>query len=129
MVDVANFRRFVVPAVSELGDQFGAVRFHSCGCSDHILEACGDIRGLASLDVGGATSVAKIRALFGREFPVGIAPLVEDMTAATTSGIVAWLRRIAAENDDGDLTIGYHLEAEYNLETIRALHDAVVHTA
>ena len=125
MLDVDNFRRFVVPATSALGDRFGAVRFHSCGRSDHLISACRAIRGLTSLDVGGETSVAKIRAEFGPDFAVGIAPLVDDMRAASDEGVLRWFERVARENAGGDLIIGFHLEATYNLQAIRALHDAV----
>jgi hypothetical protein len=125
MLDVESFRRFVVPATSALGDRFRAVRFHSCGRSDHLIEACRAIRGLAALDVGGETSVARIRSVFGRVLPVGIAPVVDDMKASSPAGILRWFERVHGENDGGDLTIGYHLESDYNVETIRALHDAV----
>jgi hypothetical protein len=125
MLDVDSFCRFVVPATSALGDRFGAVRFHSCGRSDHLIEACRSIRGLASLDVGGETSVARIRREFGRDFPVGIAPLVEHMQADSDVEILQWLDRLIRENDRGELTIGFHLEAGYNVETVRALHAAL----
>ncbi len=121
MLDVASFQRYVVPATSLLGERFGAVRFHSCGCSDHLLEACCEITGLTSLDVGGETSVARIRALWGPEFPVGIAPTVEDMRAASTNGILDWYRKVERGNEDGDLTIGFHIEAGYRVENLRAL--------
>ena len=125
MVDAENFERFVVPAASRLGQRFGGLRFHSCGRSDHIVEACKSIVGLASLDVGGESSVAKIRAAFGSDFPIGIAPLVEDMSAATSDGILACYERVERENGGGDLTVGFHLEAEFNIDNIRALHSAV----
>jgi hypothetical protein len=129
MLDVDSFCRFVVPAASALGDRFHAVRFHSCGRSDHLIAACRAIRGLASLDVGGETSVARIRSVFGRALPVGIAPVVEDMKASSPAGILRWFERVQGENDGGDLTIGFHLESDYNVETIRGLHDAVLRAA
>ncbi len=125
MLDVSSFQRFVVPYVSQLGRRFGSVRFHSCGCSDHLLESCREITGLASLDVGGETSMARIRSVFGPEFPVGIAPLVEDMRADSTGGILKWFSRVQQENAGGDLTIGFHLEAGYRIENLRALNAAV----
>ncbi len=125
MVDKANFELFIVPATSRLGRHLGPVRFHSCGASDHLLESCRRIENLTAIDVGGETSVAAIRSVFGRDFPVGIAPLVDDMTAGSATGILAWFERVAAENDGGDLTIGYHLEDVYNLDCIRALHRCV----
>lgn len=128
MLDVSSFRRYVVPATSLLGERFGAVRFHSCGCSDHVIEACREITGLAELDVGGQTSVKKIRAVFGPELPVGIAPLVEDLRSVSESGILNWHERVAQENQDGDLTIGFHLESGYRLDNLRALQAAVEST-
>lgn len=125
MLDEPSFRRFVVPSASRLGARFGAVRFHSCGRSDHLLEACRAITGLAELDVGGETSVARIRQIFGPEFPVGIAPLVDDMRDGSTRGILDWFQRVRRENGDGDLTIGFHLEGDYRVENLSALHSAV----
>jgi hypothetical protein len=125
MLDEEIFRRFVVPFTSVLGDRWGHVRFHSCGRSDHLIAACRTIRQLASLDVGGETSVARIRAEFGRALPVSIAPLVEDLTASTPGRILAWFDRVREENDGGELHIGFHLEADYNLDSIRALCAAV----
>ncbi len=125
MLDETSFRRYVVPFASTLGAQFGMLRFHSCGCSDHILDACQEITGLTSLDVGGETSVGRIRAVFGSDFPVGIAPLVEDMRSASSRGIVNWYKRVEEENGDGDLTIGFHCEADYRIENLRVL-DAMV---
>ncbi len=125
MIDVENFESFVVPATSQLGQHVGPVRFHSCGSSDHIMSACCRIQNIASIDVGGETSVALIREVFGREFPVSIAPLVDDMTADSPHDLLAWYERVESENDGGDLTIGYHLESAYNLDCLRALHRAV----
>lgn len=125
MVDEGTFRQFIVPSVSRLGERFGAVRFHSCGRSDHILAACKTIAKLASLDVGGETSMEMIRSVFGDELPVSIAPLVDDMRAADAGPILQWYARVARENGGGDLTIGYHLEADYCLDSLIALHRAV----
>ena len=128
MVDADHFTSFVVPATSRLGAAIGPVRFHSCGKSDHLIEACRSITNLESLDVGGATSIAKIREVFGRDFPVGIAPLVEDLAANSPRAVVQWFERVAQENAGGNLTIGYHLETDYRLDNIRALHNAVART-
>ncbi|MBM4092400.1 MAG: hypothetical protein FJ276_23695 [Planctomycetes bacterium] len=125
MIDAANFARFVVPATSRLGRRFGTVRFHSCGRNDHLVEVFPSIEGLAELDVGGETSVARIRQVLGRDFPIGICPLVDHMASGSAEGILEWYRRVRDENDGGDLTIGYHLEAEYNVENLRVLHRAV----
>ena len=125
MVDVDHFRKFVVPYASMLGEQLGPVRFHSCGQSSHLLEACKEISNLQSLDVGGETSVGQIREIFGHDFPISIAPLVEEMTSDDSSDLLQWFHRIAEENNAGNLTIAYHLESHYNLENIKALHRAV----
>ncbi len=129
MIDRASFERFVVPATSLLGERFGAVRFHTCGRSDHIIGSCQQIAGLASLDVGGETSLAVIREVFGDELSVSIAPLVDDMRAASSRGILDWFQRVERENRQGELTIGFHLERDYRIENIRALQQAVQRSA
>ncbi len=125
MVRADLFARLIVPVLARYGEALGPVRLHSCGRSDHLLEACRAITNLQSLDVGGETSVARIRENFGRDFPVGIAPLVEHMSAASPRGILQWFERVQQDNAGGDLTVGYHLEASYELKTIRALHRAI----
>ena len=79
------------------------------------------IRGLASLDLGGDTSLAKVRAAFGRDFPVSIAPLVNDLTGDTPEGLLAWAERVLADNDGGPLVIACHMEPSYRLDVVRAL--------
>ncbi len=125
MIDAENFRRYVVPTATRLGERFGGLRLHSCGRSDHLIDAFQEIAPLSSLDVGGETSVAQIRQRFGRQMPVGIAPIVEDMRADSSGGILQWFGRVREENDGGDLTIGFHLEPDYQLENLRALYRAV----
>jgi hypothetical protein len=129
MINVENFDAFVVPVTSLLGRRVGPVRFHSCGSSDHIIQACRRIENIASIDVGGETSVALIREVFGPEFPVGIAPLVADMTADSPHAILDWYARINEENGGGDLTIGFHLEDAYNVECLRALVQCAKHSS
>ena len=66
-----------------------------------------------------------IRDIFGKDFPVGIAPLVEHMRCPTSDGILKWFERVHEENQGGDLTIGFHLEADYCVDNLRVLHGAV----
>ena len=125
MVRAETFERFLVPSLSRSGRELGSVRLHSCGASDHLLPGCRGIENLGSLDLGGETSVATARRLLGSEIPMDVAPLVEDLRAATPDALLAWARRVAAENGAGPLTVVYHLEQGYNLQHLRALHDCV----
>jgi len=120
MVGPELFERFVVPVTSRIGEELGPVRLHSCG-----LDVFSKIANLHSLDLGGETSVGKAREVFGRDMPISVAPLPQDMSAASTEGILDWARRVLEENDGGSLEYVYHVEADYNMETIYALTDFV----
>jgi hypothetical protein len=121
MVSPAMIQEFVVPATSAIGRALGPVRFHSCGNSTHLLEAFAGIEGLHSLDVGGETSLRRAREVFGHRMPISIAPLPRDMSAPSTATILDWARNVLEDNAGARLDFVYHLEPDYNIETIRAL--------
>jgi hypothetical protein len=125
MVSPALVEQFVVPATSRIGRALGPVRLHSCGSSTHLLEAFAGIENLCSLDLGGETSIAKAREIFGRAMWISVAPLPGDMSAESAGAILEWARRVLAENDGGHLEYVYHLDLGYNVETIAALTDFV----
>ena len=39
MISSDLYDDFVVPYISQLGDKLGSVRLHSCGISDHLIDA------------------------------------------------------------------------------------------
>jgi hypothetical protein len=123
MVSPALIEEFVVPATSTIAHGLGPVRFHSCGNSTHLLDTIGRIECLRSLDVGGGTSLRRVREVFGPRMPTSIAPLPPDMSAESTTPILDWARHVLEENAGGHLEFVYHLEPDYNIETIRALLD------
>jgi len=125
MIDERAFRRFVLPMTSAWGQRYGGLRFHSCGCIDHLLGAVNEIQGLHSVDVGGNTSVARIRLVLGRDIAVGIAPLVSQLQAAEPEPLLEWAETVISQNDDAPLTIGYHLEDGYQVENILRLHEMI----
>ncbi|UCD50423.1 MAG: hypothetical protein JSW27_23225 [Phycisphaerales bacterium] len=125
MVGPELVEQFVVPTTSRIAQSLGPVRLHSCGPSTHLLETFAKIENLGALDLGGETSVARARTIFGQEMPISIAPLPCDMSAGSAVPILDWARRTLAENDGGHLEYVYHLEPTYNVTTIRALTDFV----
>jgi hypothetical protein len=116
---------FVVPTTSRIGAELGPVRLHSCGPSTDYAESFSRIENLSSLDLGGDTSIKRIREVFGNEMPLSIAPLPQDMSSQSNELILNWAQRILEENGSGDLEFVYHLEPSYNPETIYALTDLV----
>ncbi len=121
LVSPEMVERFVVPATSRIGAELGPVRLHSCGSSTEYAEAFAGIENLCSLDVGGDTSIKRVREVFGNEMPLSIAPLPQQMSAESSEPILNWARRILQENGGGDLEFVYHLEPSYNLDNIYAL--------
>jgi len=125
MVSPELVEGFIAPVTSRIGEHLGPVRFHSCGPSTNHLKAFSKIQNLYSLDLGGETSIDKARDIFGKQMLISIAPLPRDLSAPTTEPILSWARRLAAENDGGNLDFVYHFEAGYNIDTIYALTDFV----
>ena len=121
MVDPNMFERFVVPQASRIADALGPLRFHSCGASTHLLESIKIIDNIASLDLGGDTSMAKVREVFGNEFSVDIAPMPTDFSADSAEPIINWAKQVIEQNAGGNLRIIYHLEPDYKLEIVRSL--------
>ncbi len=125
LVSPAMVERFVVPVTSKFGAELGPVRMHSCGPSTNYLEAFAKIKNLSSLDLGGDTSIKRVREVFGNEMPLSVTPLPQDMSARSTDPILNWAKHILKENGGGALEYVYHLEPGYNLDTICALTDFV----
>ena len=125
MVSPELIEDFVVPVTSKIGRELGPIRLHSCGPSTNHLEAFSKLADLHSLDLGGDTSIGRMRKIFGREMPVSVAPLPCDMSEDSTEPILGWAKRAFEENDGGNLEYTYHLEPAYNINTIYALTDFV----
>ncbi len=123
MVSPELIEKFVVPVTSKIGEKLGPVRLHSCGPSTNHLQVFSKITNLYSLDLGGETSIKKARRIFGKDMTISVAPLPQDMSAESTEPILSWAKRIYEENDGGNLAFVYHVEEDYNIDTIRALTD------
>ena len=124
MISADLFEEFIVPYISQLGRQLGAVRIHSCGISDHLINGLSHIRNLKIIDTGSGTSVGKIRRLMGPEFVIHIAPPMEMMMEGVPqSEILGWLDRTLKENEGGPLQIAYHIEPDYEIGNCLSMHD------
>ncbi len=125
IVSPEMIERFVVPVTSNIGDELGPIRLHSCGPSTDHLNAFSKITNLHSLDLGGDTSVRRTRQVFGKEMSISIAPLPKDMSAENPDAMLNWAKQVLEENNGGNLQYLYHLDSGYNIETIYALTDFV----
>jgi hypothetical protein len=124
MISAELYDDFVVPYISQLGDNLGPVRLHSCGISDHLINAISHIRNLRIIDTGSGTSIAKIRKLMGQDFVIHIAPPMEMMMGGVPrSEIMRWLDSTLTENLGGPLQIAYHIEPDYEIANCLAMHE------
>ena len=122
MVDAAMFESFVAPQSHNIAKALGPLRFHTCGPSTHLLPGLKKAADVAALDLGGETSLTEVRKLYGPNLHVDIAPLATDLSASTSESMLAWAQRVVAENAGGSMRVVYHLEPDYNLDSIYALH-------
>ncbi len=127
MVGPAEWASFVAPTLERLGREVGPVRLHSCGPSGHLLSSARKIAALGSLDLGGETPLAQVRDLFGRDFPVSIAPPVKLLAGGSLEALMTWTRDVLGANQGGDLVLLYHLEPQYPLAVMRAWRAALGH--
>ncbi|HUU15507.1 MAG TPA: hypothetical protein VMW72_00020 [Sedimentisphaerales bacterium] len=126
MVSPELIEQFVVPVTSEIGKELGPVRLHSCGPSTNHLKAFSKIANLHSLDLGGDTSLDRVREVFGGKMLISVSPLPNDMSAESTEPILHWAKKIYEENNGGSLEYVYHLDAGYNINAVYALNDFVM---
>lgn len=129
MVGAAEWSSFVAPTLESIAHELGPVRLHSCGPSNHLLQSARQVHGISSLDVGGETSIGKVRELFGFDFPVSIAPPVKLLADGMSDGLAAWTRRVLAENQNGELTFLCHLEPYYSIDVLRTWHKNLLNSA
>ena len=122
MVNAEMFEDVVLPHAARFAERLGPLRLHSCGNSTHLLESIKKLPRLAALDFGGDTSMAKVRELFGSDFPVDMAPMPADFSAASPEPILNWAKGVIDENACGNMRIIYHLEPDYRIENVRALN-------
>ncbi len=125
MVNPDMFAQFVAPHASRIAEALGPLRFHSCGASTHLLECMKTISSLTWLDLGGDTSIAKAREVFGADFRIDVAPMPADFSADSPDPVLNWAEQVITENDSGPLRILYHLEPDYKLEIVRALDEYI----
>jgi hypothetical protein len=123
MISSTLYDQYVVPFCRQISNQLGPIRLHSCGNSDHLLKAMAKIPNIKALDLGGETRLDHVREIFGNEIPIDLSPLSTDMSSSSASAIVNWTQRIVEENQNGPLRIRFHLEAEYNLDSIYIMQD------
>jgi uroporphyrinogen-III decarboxylase len=126
MIGPDPFVEFVLPELNRLGRAIGPIRLHSCGKSDHLLDALRLVENVAELNFGSDTSLAKIRERFG-PIRVDLSPETKLLTSGAPADMDAWVRRCLGENDDGRLEFQCHLDAgqpEANcLQITRTLRD------
>ncbi|KPL22249.1 MAG: hypothetical protein AMS23_08185 [Bacteroides sp. SM1_62] len=124
MISNDQYCEFITPYVTQLGKAFGSIRLHSCGISDHILDAISQIENLAVIDTGSNTSVAKIREMKGVGFEINLEPPVNLMLKGSPkSDIIKWLDRVLEENQGGPIKFAFHLESGYAVENCLAIYD------
>jgi hypothetical protein len=127
MISGEQYLEFVTPYVSQLGRKFGKVRLHSCGLSDHLLDAISRIEGLSVIDTGSNTSIARIRELMGTDFEINVEPPLRLMLKdAPEEDLSGWLQLTLKENKGGPLKLAMHIEPDYSVERCLTVYDELV---
>jgi uroporphyrinogen-III decarboxylase len=124
MISPELYEVFVVPYINQLGDKLGNVRLHSCGFSDHLLLPASQVHNLKIIDTGSETSIKKIREIMGNEFEINVFPPVALLLEGSpVSNVYKWLDKTLTENKEGPLQIAYHIEPDYDIRNVLAIHE------
>ena len=124
MISGEQYMEFITPYVSQIGKTFGNIRLHSCGPSDHLLDAISKIDKLSVIDTGSGTSVGKIRERMGTDFEINLEPPLQLMLKdSSISDLIAWLDQVLEENKGGPLKLVLHIESDYSTENCLRIYD------
>jgi uroporphyrinogen-III decarboxylase len=127
MISNDQYLEFLTPYISRLGKAYGNVRLHSCGDSNHILEAISKIENLSIIDTASNTSVAKIRELLGVDFEINLEPPVQLMLKDSPADeLLAWLNNTLKENQDGPIKFVLHLDKGYSVDNCLMIYDELI---
>jgi hypothetical protein len=127
MISNDQYAEFITPYVSQIGKTFGNVRLHSCGPSDHILDAISQIDHLSVIDTGSNTSIAKIRKMMGVDFEINLEPPLKLMLKeAPEQDLLTWLDQVLEENQGGPLKLAMHLENDYSHMNCLRLYEELI---
>jgi hypothetical protein len=126
MVSPEDWERAILPAVNLMAAACGPVRIHSCGRSDHILEAMTGVNNLAVVNIVSPTSVARARELAGPHVKIDLVPDPRALGRGTPDQLAAWVRRSIEENGGGPLEIQLHLDAGVPIANACAILDELV---
>jgi uroporphyrinogen-III decarboxylase len=124
MLESESYKEFVVPYLSKLGTELAPVRLHSCGMTDHLIDTIAGIKNIYAITTGSGTSVKKIREKMGKEFRINIFPPVSLLQKGVgREKISQWLDQAVLDNADGNLSISYHLEPDYDFDNCMFVHE------
>ena len=127
MISNDHYLEFITPYISQLGKELGDIRLHSCGKSDHLLDAISKIENLTIIDVSSDTSVKMIRSMFGKQFEINLSPPVELLfKGSSKEKLHEWLDKSLEENQGGPIRFAYHMEADYDYDNCLSIHDTLV---
>jgi uroporphyrinogen-III decarboxylase len=125
MIGGEQFSEFDREPCAKLIRELGPGRLHSCGDSNHLLEAFHEVPGIGILNMGTNTSVAKARAIFGREVTLDVMPDPKVFCFGKPDECAAWVRQCVEENQSGPLEIQYHLDLGTPEPNALAMHHAL----
>ena len=118
------YRKWEIPWLRRQIERHPQALIHSCGRSSHVLDALAELPGIAFMEVGAGTDIARTRALFP-EATINYVidtPKFRNHTPAQVDGEI---RQVIRENDGGPLTVIWPAETGTPIETIEAIYAAV----
>jgi Uroporphyrinogen decarboxylase (URO-D) len=121
LVSSSVFRRWELPWLRRLMDQYPSALIHTCGPSSHVLEPLAELTGVVTMEVGAGTDIARTRELFP-DATINYVIDTPKFVHHTATQVTDEIRAVVAQNGRGPLSIIWPAETGTPIETIEAIY-------
>jgi hypothetical protein len=118
------YRKWEIPWLRRQVERHPKALIHSCGRSSHVLDLLAELPGIAFMEVGAGTDIARTRALF-REATINYVVDTPKFRNHTPEQVDAEIRGVIRDNEGGPLTIIWPAETGTPIETIEAIYATI----
>jgi hypothetical protein len=124
LISPAIYARWEIPWLQRQIERHPQALIHSCGPSSHVLDLLAELPGIAFMEVGAGTDIARTRALFP-EATINYVVDTPKFRNHTPAQVDEEIRGVIRDNAGGPLTIIWPGETGTPIETIEAIYAAI----
>lgn len=124
LISPAIYAKWEIPWLRRQIERHPEALIHSCGPSSHVLELLAELPGIAFMEVGAGTDIARTRALFP-DATINYVVDTPKFRNHTPAQVDAEICQVIRDSDGGPLTVIWPAETGTPIDTIEAIYAAV----